>query len=534
MGYLRSIGLLVLLCLAASCGAQETIDRFRNPLEVAIAEPAVYQDDDGTYYLYGTTYDYVGLSVYTSTDMVTWSRRGLCLERTAGSWGQTDYWAPEVIKAAGKYYMYYTSRHTASGPLNICVAEAESPLGPFKDVTTPLMPVEQSYLDGNPYYDPVSKKYFLFAAREDIWPNSIVVTELSNPPTRTVGSITQVLTPTQSWEDDWVEGPYVIRHDKTYYMMYSGKAYWDNDYAIGYATASDLRGPWTKTFFNPIIARTASTVSGPGHNSVAVSPDGSELFAVYHTHLNFQGGDARQLAIDRLEFASQFFGPDRLRLKSGSPTVGLQALPSGARPRLMGTSDDFDTTTLDRARWSVFGEEPSKWRIENGQLKIDTFWGDFHQASVEAKNIFLQYVPNRDFDVETSVTFSPRQNYEQAFLVLWENQSNFIRLSSIYADGARFEIGVERDGYYSGFFVDNPWGEHLRLKMERRGDVYTLYGAGQKSDDWKQLGVPISFATVQPKVGIGAISPISGVMRTAAFDYLKLKEPSGVWEWQGY
>lgn len=527
--------LLIAISFAPHVSAETTIDQFKNPLDVSIADPQVLEDN-GTYYLYGTTYEPNGFAVYTSEDMVHWSRRGMCWETTATAWAQLDFWAPEVIKAGGKYYLYYTARNYFNGPLNVCVASSDSPLGPFTDVNSPLLPETESYLDGNPYYDPVSKKHYLFAVREDIWPNSIVVTELTDPPTSHTGPITPVLSPTQEWEDNWVEAPYVIRHKDTYYMMYSGKAFWKKGYAIGYATATSLQGPWTKYVFNPIISRTETTVSGPGHNSVAYSPDGSELFTLYHTHLNFEGGGSRQLAIDRLQFISSSTSgqPDHLQLESGYPTTSLQPLPSSAKPRSVGSSDNFDSGTLDRDKWLIFREYEDEWDIKHGQLHIDTRPGDIHQSSLLARNIFLQYAPSGDFDFDTRVDFTPMANFEQAFLILWENQSNFIRFSTVYADEPSIEIGVEIDGYYSGTLYQNPWGQYLRLRIQRRGDQYTMYAGNPTGSGWTQLGPAVTFQAVQPKVGIGAISSISSATRTARFDYFNITVSSGVNDWSLY
>ncbi len=491
--------------------------------------------DNGTYYLYGTTYDWNGFAVFTSTDMVNWSRHGLAWQKTDTSWGQSDFWAPEVMKAGNTYYLYYTTRNPSTGKLNVCVASASSPLGPFTDVTTPLMPATGSFLDGSPFRDPISGKYYLYVVKEDIHPSVISVTELADPPVQRVGGVTDLFTQTQDWEDDWVEAPYVFRRNGTYYMMYSGKAFWKRGYAVGYATASSPTGPWTKSATNPIIAYT-DFVSGPGHNSVAESPDGTELFAAYHTHLRLGSQGQRQLAIDRLQFTSNTIvgQPDRLRLQAGAPTVTLQPLPSGAVPKQVGASDSFEVPTLDRTRWNIFGEEPTNWNFQHGQLAIHTQWGDIHQDSLDARNIFLQYAPAIDVDFETRVLFTPGANFEQTFLTLWENQSNFIRFSFVYANGPAMEVGVERNGAYTGAIYPNIWSNYLRLKIQKRGDVATLFAAGSILGDFQQVGPAITFPTIQPKIGLGAIAAISGARRTALFDYFNVSIPSDVEDWQLY
>jgi hypothetical protein len=87
-------------------------------------------------------------------------------------------------------------------------------------------------------------------------------------------------------------------------------------------------GPWTKAEENPILKKTRR-VSGPGHNSVVPSPDGKELFAVYHSHKHLEGGHDRELNIDRMVIED---GPDgAVKLRILGPTRTPQRLPSGAR-----------------------------------------------------------------------------------------------------------------------------------------------------------------------------------------------------------
>ena len=70
-------------------------------------------------------------------------------------------------------------------------------------------------------------------------------------------------------------------------------------------------------------------MSGPGHHSVIDSPDGKELFIVYHTHQQPSNPTwARQLAIDRLMFIHESGEPTKLVVKG--PTDTPQPMPSGS------------------------------------------------------------------------------------------------------------------------------------------------------------------------------------------------------------
>jgi hypothetical protein len=66
-------------------------------------------------------------------------------------------------------------------------------------------------------------------------------------------------------------------------------------------------------------------LSGPGHDSITVSPDGSELFMVYHTHADVtKPSGKRTVNIDRLAF------DDKSGLRINGPTRTPQPLPAGA------------------------------------------------------------------------------------------------------------------------------------------------------------------------------------------------------------
>ena len=112
----------------------------------------------------------------------------------------------------------------------------------------------------------------------------------------------------QPWERDpdddqyWNEGPFVLKHNGRYHMMYSANFYQSRRYSIGAAVADDPFGPFEKYEENPIVTYVEGKVSGPGHNSVAVTPDGS-LLCVYHVHTDYDrpSGD-RMVHIDSLIF----------------------------------------------------------------------------------------------------------------------------------------------------------------------------------------------------------------------------------------
>jgi beta-xylosidase len=512
-------------------------DQFANPLDVRLADPQVLLDN-GVYYCYATSSGN-GFKVWSSPDLVNWRDRGLAYREVAGGYGTTSWWAPEVIKYQGAYYMVYSAAGGTDGYKRICIAKSTSPLGPFTDIAAPLFNNGLGYIDGHIFIDTDGKPY-LFCVRDMSDPPAnysyVYVAPLNSTLTALAGSLTLCFGPSASWEGGtrkWNEAPCVIKHNGYYYCLYSANVYSSPNYAIGYATATSPLGPWTKYSGNPIVKKTA-IVSGPGHCAITTSPDGQELWLVYHTQQQLSGGGARQLAIDRLSFIDQATGPDRL-VVPGAPSSTLKQAPSGTPPFPAGGDDEFSRTSVDRSRWIIFNEVTGRYYEGNGALNITTVDGDtFETASADQQNIFLQYPPWEDFEISTKVNFSPGQNFEQASLFVWQDHNNFLRLSDAWIAGRRLEAGVEIGAAFEADQVPTSIGANCWLRIRKLANKYTFWASGNGTD-WDQVGGERTAGLIDIKVGIGAASPGSARNLQAAFDYFRITRiASSVEDWSLY
>jgi beta-xylosidase len=305
---------------------------YSNPFAVTMGDPFVLHDGD-TYYLYGTRHAGRGFEAFSSRDLVRWRNRGFVLEKQPGSWAQGDFWAPEVVRKDGRCLMFHVGASPVEKRRSVCVAVAESPLGPFREAAAPLLPGPEAYTDPHPFRDPATGEWWLYVTRDGPPPSRILAARLKPSLTELATTLTECLVGGQAWEaHGWIEGPFVVAHDGTYHMLYSGGYFWEAGYAIGTATAPSPAGPWRKHEGNPVL-KAGNGVTGPGHCSVTESPDGKELFVAYHRH-GGQENKERVLAIDRLRFARPSAGSPEILLPAGeAPTTAPQPLPSGA-PRL--------------------------------------------------------------------------------------------------------------------------------------------------------------------------------------------------------
>jgi GH43 family beta-xylosidase len=83
---------------------------YQNPLPIKnIGDPFVLRAPDGNYYCYATSAP-DGFKAWTSVDLIHWRELGYIYKRKDDSWGESDFWAPEVVHYQGKYFMHYSAR----------------------------------------------------------------------------------------------------------------------------------------------------------------------------------------------------------------------------------------------------------------------------------------------------------------------------------------------------------------------------------------------------------------------------------------
>lgn len=270
---------------------------------IDLADPTIFYDG-GTYYLYGTGGNTLGFLVYTSTDLRHWEgpagvHDGYALIK-GETYGQQGFWAPQVFRRGDRYYMAYTADE------HIAIAVSDSPLGPFRQQTPKALSGPGKQIDPFIFFDPGGRIY-LYHVRLDRG-NRIFVAEMK-PDLSDVLTATarECVSGTEPWENtaqsNWpvTEGPTVWLHESRYYLFYSANDFRNVDYAVGYATATDPMGPWTKFPGNPVISRQNVGHNGPGHGDLLQDARGN-LHYVLHTHRSAQSVSPRLTGIMPVAF----------------------------------------------------------------------------------------------------------------------------------------------------------------------------------------------------------------------------------------
>ncbi len=514
MSFCRAVLFIALFGLGSiPARGDDSIRTYANPLDVIIADPFVLRQGD-VYYLYGTTDARSGFKVWTSNNLIDWRQRGFAFRKKDDDFGQRDFWAPEIFEHKGKFYLHYTAA-SKTHTQRIVLAVGDSPLGPFKEVKAPWFQSKLCVIDSHVLKDDDGQLYLYYVLDcSENGDSEIYVRKVSDD-LLVSDDAHFCAKPSQPWEGpQWNEAPFVFKRGGTYIMTYSANGYFDTLYNVGYATAPSPLGPWTKAPENPIL-RSTKDVSGPGHNAIIESPDGKELFVVYHTHQLMTGGPKRHLAIDRMRVIEE---PGKLpRLVADGPSVTPTTSPSGAiAPK--GVSDEFSTDDLG-STWTTFNERRSHWALDDGFLAVKTQDGDVFEERTDLDNLFLQYAPAGDFTITTRVDFTPKENYQHASLYIWQDHNNYAKLALCYDDGLRLEAAREINGKYAKQLADAK--DERQLRIRKTGDALTFYvSADGKS--WRQLDATFEVKFHDLKIGIAAGSPAARSAE-AKFDFFRIE-----------
>ncbi len=124
-----------------------------------LRDPFILVEDNGTMYAYGT-----GWVCYrnTSGDLAgEWTSLGMVAVPPSDAADQ--FWAPEVYKYNGAYYMFTTYRSATTRHRGCTVMRSDSPEGPFVEISDGhVTPRDYDAIDGTLYIDPAGQPWMIY------------------------------------------------------------------------------------------------------------------------------------------------------------------------------------------------------------------------------------------------------------------------------------------------------------------------------------------------------------------------------------
>lgn len=257
-----------------------------------------------TCWIFPTTSDLYELQThfdaFSSKNLVDWEKHPDVLTMDEVKWANKAMWAPSVIHANGKYYLFFGANDIQSNEEvgGIGVAVADRPEGPYRDALgKPLIgkiingaqPIDQFV-----FRDDDGTFYMYYGG----WGHCNMV-KLSDDLLSVVpfedGETYKEVTPA-----GYVEGPFMMKKDGKYYFMWSEGGWTGPDYRVAYAISDTPFGPFNR--IDTILKQDPSIANGAGHHSVIQDRKGN-YYIVYHRRpAGDRGRDHRQTCIDKLEF----------------------------------------------------------------------------------------------------------------------------------------------------------------------------------------------------------------------------------------
>ena len=297
-------------------------------------DPFIFKEG-GIYYLYSTSRT-PGLQYATSTDLKNWSSTKLCFDNPDRS-KYKAFWAPEIYKYNGKYYMLTTAVNYTDHIFDqrLLIAESTSLNSKFTNYREVDVGIDNAdVIDGSILFDnghiylyyKYEKNGYLYVIELDSSFN-----KKTEKPTKLIGINKNI-----TWESYALEAPYCIKHNDTYYLMYSTAAYMNETYFVGYATSNSPLGPFVKqTVEKPLlfgdkpiveggnkIYDSNNNMYGPGHNMILQISD-DEFYTIYHTVV-FENNEfiGRKINADKIGFTEDG------KMYINGPSMDNQPLPS--------------------------------------------------------------------------------------------------------------------------------------------------------------------------------------------------------------
>lgn len=228
--------------------------------EIRIRDPFIYTDkENGCYYMYGTTALENGtsaagntFSVYRSTDLENFEEPKIIFDGSKhGFWADRDFWAPELHKYKGKYYL-----------LGSCIAEkkcrgthifvCDTPDGEFLPVSdAPITPKDWFCLDGTLWVEN-GVPYMVFCHEwTQVKNGEICAIQLSDDLTRPVGepfllfraSDNPCVSETRTGNGKYVtDGPFLYTESGKLNMIWS--SFYKGKYQVLLAQSNSIREKW--------------------------------------------------------------------------------------------------------------------------------------------------------------------------------------------------------------------------------------------------------------------------------------------------
>jgi beta-xylosidase len=333
-----SAALWGITALSQAPTANSRPNTFTNPIFAGdYPDPSILVDGDSYYMVHSSFEYYPGLTIWRSTDLITWSPVTSALNRYVGS-----VWAPDLVKQNGKYYIYFPANNTNY----VVVADAID--GEWSDP----IDLKVGNIDPGHIADEQGNRYLYFSSGGYV------------PLSADGLSVTGDYKPSYSgWPipRHWViecmclEGPKLFQRGDHYYLTVAegGTAGPPTGHMVISARAKSPLGPWENSPYNPII-RTQNNNDkwcSVGHATI-FQAKANNWWMVLHGYEKDHYNRGRQTLLAPIEWTKEGWFRVPANFDIAKP-YSKPLATSSEKPHTL--NDSFRGNSLN-AQWKFFGE----------------------------------------------------------------------------------------------------------------------------------------------------------------------------------
>lgn len=490
---MKSILACAALIFTTSAAFSETTT-FTNPIAEG-ADPWVVKH--GEQYVWCFSEGNRGISVWLSDRLTSLGTRHVVWEAPESGPFSREVWAPEMHFLDGKWYIYMAAsdgrneNHLAYA----LESEGEDPLGPYElhgpfatgdgaDGKSPnIWAIDMTVLEHE------GKRYAIWSGWDAPGTDQqfLYIAPMEGPLKLSGTRILLADNDDFLWERTEEregsrglnEGAQVLKREGRTFLTYSCGASWARTYKLGLLelTGEDPLDPAAWKKHPEPVFQSAGTTIGTGHSTFVPSPDGSELWHVFHAKVDARDGWRRAVFLQPIDFADDGFPEfgEAAQAAVEMPLPSGQKMPSHTLPLAFSLGDAAELRNFSYYGHQQFfaiedvgvhlGKRPehpvNDWR--SGE-KIVLDGGDF--SDIEASVDIRYQDGGRDAGLllrvtQPSVGFDAQQGYF-AGIMMDEQRVIFGK-----TDGKKWTELARAD-------VKFPQDAPTRLSVTARGEEFTV------------------------------------------------------------
>ena len=547
---MKSIVFSILLgsCLVPSVQAQNYVSKvwvadqgdgtYKNPVLYAdYSDPDVCRVGDDFYMTSSSFGCLPALQILHSKDLVNWSIVSAAVPASLPP--HTDVtpqhgnrvWAPCIRHHNGEFYIFW-----GDPDQGIFMTKAKDVKGPWCEPV--LVKAAKGIIDTTPLWDEDGRVYLAhaYAGSRAGLKSVIAVCELSADATRTISPSRIVFDGHEAHET--CEGPKFYKRNGYYYIFHPAGGVPTGWQVV--LRSKNVYGPYE---WKTVLAQGNSPVNGPHQGGWVDTNTGESWFV----HFQDQGAYGRVIHLNPMKWVNEWpvIGVDKDKDGCGEPVTTYKK-PNVGKMYPVTTppeSDEFDTRHLGlQWQWHANKQDTYGFTTDLGYIRL--YAGSLSKEFVnfwEVPNLLLQKFPAEEFTATTKLTFTAKQDGEQAGMIVmgWDYSylsvrkagDKFILQQVVCKDAeqqhpeqvkelASFPVEyLKRPGV-----ADNEWKTvYLRVKVAKGAVCTFAYSLDGKK--YTAAGEPFTARQgkwIGAKVGLFCVTPNDGNRGWADVDWFRV------------